>query len=137
MSQSTPTDSLNQSCDECDFRKQLDTYKKINRKVFFRIGTTVIVYLFFINFSAYPNQYKTVTERIIMIVKRAWNVFINKDHELYEWCADMTGKANNLSNAVRFRQRQVFFARNKDVIDISDNEKEPMRSMLFWRHADM
>ena len=62
---------------------------------------------------------------------------IDKDHELYEWCADMTGKANNLSNAVRFRQRQVFFARNKDVIDISDNEKEPMRSMLFWRHADM
>ena len=59
-----------------------------------------------------------------MIVKRAWNIYINKDHELYEWCADMTGKANNLSNAVRFRQRQIFFARNKDITDISDNEKE-------------
>ena len=49
----------------------------------------------------------------------------------------MTGKANNLSNAVRFRQRQVFFARNKDVTNLSDNEKEAMRLMLFWRHADM
>ena len=36
----------------------------------------------------------------------------------------MTGKANNLSNGVRFRQRQVFFARNKDITDLSDNEKE-------------
>ena len=35
-----------------------------------------------------------------MIVKRAWNIYIDKDHELYEWCADMTGKANNLSNAI-------------------------------------
>ena len=52
------TDSLNQSCDEYDFRKQLDTYKKINRKVFFRIGTKVIVSLFFINFSAYSSWYK-------------------------------------------------------------------------------
>ena len=59
-----------------------------------------------------------------MVVKRTWDVFVDKNHELYEWCADMTGKANNLSNAVRFRQRQVFFARNKDVTDLSDNEKE-------------
>ena len=59
-----------------------------------------------------------------MVVKRTWDVFVDKNHELYEWCADMTGKANNLSNAVRFRQRQVFFARNKDITDLSDNEKE-------------
>ena len=67
-----------------------------------------------------------------MIEKRAWNVFINKDHALYEWCADMTGKANNLSNAVRFRQRQVFFTCNKDITDLSDNEKEPKKSNLLW-----
>ena len=93
MSQSTPTDSLNQSCDECDFRKQLYTYKKINRKVFFRIDTTVIVYLFFINFSAYPNQYKTVTERIIMIVKQ---------------CLDIPdGNRRKLSLPVSFRRSRI------------------------------
>ena len=115
----------------CDFRKQLDTYKKINRKVFFRIGTTVIVYLFFINFSAYPNQYKTVTERIIMIVKRAWNIYIDKDHELYEWCADMTGKANNLSNAVRFRQRQIPHATKMLPTFLIMKKRSLMRLILF------
>ena len=29
-----------------------------------------------------------------MVVKRTWDVYINKGHELYDWCADMTGKAN-------------------------------------------
>ena len=72
-----------------------------------------------------------------MIVKRAWNVFINKDHDLYEWCADMTGKANNLSNAVRFRQRQVFFARNKDITDLSDNEKEILNEINAVLGIDM
>ena len=72
-----------------------------------------------------------------MIEKRAWNVFINKDHALYEWCADMTGKANNLSNAVRFRQRQVFFARSKNVADLSDNEKEILEEIQFVMGIDM
>ena len=67
-----------------------------------------------------------------MIVKRAWNIYIDKDHELYEWCADMTGKANNLSNAVRFRQRQVFLHATKTLPTFLITKKRSlMRSMLF------
>ena len=55
------------------------------------------VLIFYKFFSISKLVKNLVTERTDMIEKRAWTVFINKDHDLYEWCADMTGKANNLS----------------------------------------
>ena len=34
-------------------------------------------------------------------------VEIHPEHPLYDWCHKTTALANNLANAVRFRQRQV------------------------------
>ena len=66
-----------------------------------------------------------------MVVKRTWDVFVDKNHELYEWCADMTGKANNLSNAVRFRQRQIPHGTKMLPTFLIMKKRSLMRSMLF------
>ena len=66
-----------------------------------------------------------------MIVKRAWNVFINKDHELYEWCADMTSKANNLSNAIPVSDRSFLHATKMLPTFLIMKRRSLMRLMLF------
>ena len=58
-----------------------------------------------------------------MIVKRQRTVYVYKKDRLYDWCSEVTHKATNLKNAVRFRQRQVFTARNKKVEELSQNEQ--------------
>ena len=57
-------------------------------------------------------------------VYRTKKVQINKKHVLFEWCTTITSLANNLSNAVRFRQRQVISAANKTPDLLTQNEKE-------------
>ena len=66
-----------------------------------------------------------------MIVKRAWNVFINKDHELYEWCTDMTSKANNLSNAIPVSDKSFLRVAKMLPTFLITRKKYLMRSMLF------
>ena len=66
-----------------------------------------------------------------MIVKRAWNIYIDKDHELYEWCADMTGKANNLSNAIPVSDKFFLHVAKMLPTFLITRKKYLMRSMLF------
>ena len=53
-------------------------------------------------------------------------VEIHPEHPLYDWCHKTTALANNLANAVRFRQRQVLTAVKKEPKDWTANEKEIM-----------
>lgn len=53
-------------------------------------------------------------------------VEIHPGHRLYDWCHETTALANNLANAVRFRQRQVLTAVKKEPKDWTANEKEIM-----------
>ena len=53
-------------------------------------------------------------------------VEIHPGHLLYDWCHETTALANNLANAVRFRQRQVLTAVKKEPKDWTANEKEIM-----------
>ena len=53
-------------------------------------------------------------------------VEIHPEHPLYDWCHKTTALANNLANAVRFRQRQVLTAVKKEPKDWTVNEKEIM-----------
>ena len=62
-----------------------------------------------------------------MIVKRAWNPSI----KTMSYMSGRYDGANNLPKVLSTTDP----ARNKNITDISDNEKELMRSMLFWRHA--
>ena len=65
-----------------------------------------------------------------MKVRRVHDVIINKDHFMYPWCDNASRKANNLKNAVRFRQRQVLTARSKDSSSLTVNEKEVVEEIL-------
>ena len=51
---------------------------------------------------------------------------IRKENVLYPYCDQITALANNFMNAVRFRQRQVFTALNKDKASWTDNERGVM-----------
>ena len=62
----------------------------------------------------------------------AWTVRIDRAHILYAWCDHVTALANNLSNAVRFRQRQLLTASHKSPDQWSDNEKEIVRELAAY-----
>lgn len=53
-------------------------------------------------------------------------VEIYSGHPLHDWCHKTTALANNLANAVRFRQRQVLTAVKKEPKNWTANEKEIM-----------
>lgn len=55
---------------------------------------------------------------------RVQKVHIGERHPLYGWCHQVTALANNLSNAVRFRQRQLLTASRKEEGEWTGNEKE-------------
>ena len=57
-------------------------------------------------------------------VYRVRKIRINRNHELFSYCDRITALANNLSNAVRFRQRQVITASGKSPAELSANETE-------------
>ena len=59
-----------------------------------------------------------------MDVYRTRKICINKQHALYQWCSTVTSLGNNLSNAVRFRQRQILTAVRKDSSSLTENEKQ-------------
>lgn len=59
-----------------------------------------------------------------MIVYRVTRVYIDPKHDLFSWCHKITALANNLSNACRFRQRQLLTASRKDFKNLTENEKE-------------
>lgn len=61
-----------------------------------------------------------------MSYMRTVKVHISKEHALFSYADNITALANNLSNAVRFRQRQVLTAVNKESKDWTDNEKAVM-----------
>ena len=53
---------------------------------------------------------------------RTRNVIINSKDKQYSYFDNVTHLANNLSNAVRFRQRQIYTAVRKDPEKLSDHE---------------
>lgn len=57
-------------------------------------------------------------------------ITISKGHPLYTWCDTITAKANNLANAVRFRQRQVLSASGKAESEWTDNECAVLEEIL-------
>ena len=57
---------------------------------------------------------------------RTVSVHITDGHPLFDYCDKITRLSNNLSNAVRFRQRQVITAVSKDEADRTDNERRVM-----------
>ena len=56
-------------------------------------------------------------------IYRVTDIRIRKNDSLFLYCDRITGLANNLMNAVRFRQRQVFTALNKDLSTWTGNER--------------
>lgn len=69
-------------------------------------------------------------------------VVIDKKHKLFDYADHVTQMANNLSNAVRFRQRQVLTAVSKPENEWSDNEREVMEELryaipLMTKHYEM
>lgn len=65
-----------------------------------------------------------------MLVYRVTKVYIDKGHALYDWCDKVTLLANNLSNACRYRQRQLITSVRKEDKDLTDNEKEVIGEFL-------
>ena len=54
----------------------------------------------------------------------------NKDVELKGYCSSQCKKAKLLKNAVTYRLRQLFFAWQKDYIDLSKHEKEVLNEFM-------
>lgn len=65
-----------------------------------------------------------------MLAYRVYKVYIGKKHALFDWCDKVTALANNLSNACRFRQRQLLTASGKSDSELTDNEKEVIEEFL-------
>ena len=72
-----------------------------------------------------------------MNVRRVHTVIINKGHFLYPWCDNASRKANNLKNAVRFRQRQVLTARGKNPSSLTVNEMEVVEEIRRVMDVDV
>lgn len=66
-----------------------------------------------------------------MSYMRTVTVCIGSDHFLFDYADNMSSLANNLSNAVRFRQRQVITAVAKDESLWTDNEREVMAEIRY------
>ena len=62
---------------------------------------------------------------------RCRKVRIGRNHPMFPYCSELTAKANNLANAVRFRQRQVMTAVKKSETEWSDNEREVMNEIRY------
>ena len=54
----------------------------------------------------------------------------NKDVELRNYCSSQCKKAKLLKNSVTYRLRQLFFAWQKDYIDLSEHEKEVLDEFM-------
>ena len=70
---------------------------------------------------------------------RTLSIRITDKHPLFDYCDRITRLSNNLSNAVRFRQRQVITAVSKDEADWSANERRVMdeiRDVLPYMKKD-
>lgn len=70
---------------------------------------------------------------------RTATVYINEGHPLFKYADNLTALTNNLSNAARFRQRQVLSAVSKEEADWTANEREVMEEIrktvpLIKRH---
>lgn len=61
-----------------------------------------------------------------MSYMRTVKVNISEKHPLYGYAQQLTAMANNLSNAARFRQRQLMTAAKKEPADWTANEQEVM-----------
>lgn len=48
---------------------------------------------------------------------------------VYEWCENISRKANNLYNAALFRERQSMTSRNKSIDQLTDNELEVLNEI--------
>lgn len=68
-----------------------------------------------------------------MVVKRVTTVYIDRKHELFGYCDAVTSKANDLSNAARFRQRQVYTSSGKEPCELTDNERGVLEELT--RHS--
>ena len=60
---------------------------------------------------------------------RTATVYINEGHPLFQYADNLTALTNNLSNAARFRQRQVLSAVSKEEADWTANEREVMEEI--------
>ena len=61
---------------------------------------------------------------------RTITVCITQNHPLFDYAETVTRLANHLSNAIRFRQRQVLTAVSKPATNWSANEQEVMKEIL-------
>lgn len=61
-----------------------------------------------------------------MSYMRTVKVYVSKDHDLFDYAEKVTSLANNLSNAARFRQRQVISATSKPESEWTENEQQVM-----------
>ena len=59
---------------------------------------------------------------------RTATVYINEGHPLFKYADNLTALTNNLSNAARFRQRQVLSAVSKEEADWTANAR-------LWRKS--
>ena len=64
-----------------------------------------------------------------MSYMRTATVYINEGHPLFPYADNLTALTNNLSNAARFRQRQVLSAVSKEKADWTANECEVMEEI--------
>ena len=66
-----------------------------------------------------------------MSYMRTRSMYVGNGHALFPYAERVTVLANNLSNAIRFRQRQVLTSVSKPESDWSDNEREVMDELAF------
>lgn len=64
-----------------------------------------------------------------MSYMRTITISIEENHPLFQYADRMTRLANNLSNAARFRQRQVLTAVSKQEADWTENERTVMEEI--------
>ena len=64
-----------------------------------------------------------------MSYMRTATVYIHEGHPLFQYADSLTALTNNLSNAARFRQRQVLSAVSKEEADWTTNEREVMKEI--------
>ena len=65
-----------------------------------------------------------------MSYMRTLTVMVGKGDPLFSYAGTITALANNLSNAARFRQRQLMTAAKKPVEEWSDNESEVVAELI-------
>ena len=65
-----------------------------------------------------------------MSYMRTWSIHVKQKDPLFSYAEKLTALANNLSNAARFRQRQLLTASGKAPVLWTENEQDVVKELM-------